>query len=112
MECLDICVGTSRNESYVRISTAAENGLIVISAGSILDISKYRDTFERSISILGGIAIYRISNESMISQTILGRYTSIEYQMKYRVSYDTILDPATNLTNVLLINYTWNGSAF
>ena len=27
------------------------------SAGSILDISKYRDTCERSISILGGIAI-------------------------------------------------------
>ena len=31
----------------------------VISAGSILDISKYRDTCERSISILGGIAILR-----------------------------------------------------
>ena len=29
------------------------------SAGSILDISKYRDTHERSISILGGIAILR-----------------------------------------------------
>ena len=29
------------------------------SAGSILDISKYRDTCERSISILGGIAILR-----------------------------------------------------
>ena len=27
------------------------------SAGSILNISKYRDTCERSISILGGIAI-------------------------------------------------------
>ena len=36
---------------------------------------------------------FDISNESMISQTILGRYTSIEYRMKYRVSYDTILDP-------------------
>ena len=29
------------------------------SAGSILDISKYRDTYERSISILDGIAILR-----------------------------------------------------
>ena len=29
------------------------------SAGSILDISKYRDTCKRSISILGGIAILR-----------------------------------------------------
>ena len=28
-------------------------------AGSILDISKYRDTCERSISILDGIAILR-----------------------------------------------------
>ena len=36
---------------------------------------------------------FDISNESMTSQTILGRYTSIEYRMKYRVSYDTILDP-------------------
>ena len=36
-------------------------GLLVlwVSAGSILDISKYRDTCERSISILGGIAILR-----------------------------------------------------
>ena len=33
--------------------------LIDGSAGSILDISKYRDTCERSISILGGIAILR-----------------------------------------------------
>ena len=30
-----------------------------VSAGSILDISKYRDNCERSISILGGIAILR-----------------------------------------------------
>ena len=30
-----------------------------VSAGSILDISKYRDTCERSISILDGIAILR-----------------------------------------------------
>ena len=33
----------------------------------------------------------------MISQTILGRYTSIEYRMKYRVSYDTILDPLSRV---------------
>ena len=32
---------------------------VVTSAGSILDISKYRDTCERSISILGSIAILR-----------------------------------------------------
>ena len=49
--------------------------LLLCSAGSILDISKYRDTCERSISILDGIAKlryieYRISND----QTILGRY--------------------------------------
>ena len=33
----------------------------------------------------------------MISQTILGRYTSIEYRMKYRVSYDTILYPISRV---------------
>ena len=33
--------------------------IIDTSAGSILDISKYRDTCERSISILGSIAILR-----------------------------------------------------
>ena len=32
---------------------------VCASAGSVLDISKYRDTCERSISILGGIAILR-----------------------------------------------------
>ena len=32
---------------------------VYTSAGSILDISKYRDTCERSISILDGIAILR-----------------------------------------------------
>ena len=31
----------------------------MVSAGSILDRSKYRDTCERSISILGSIAILR-----------------------------------------------------
>ena len=35
------------------------------SAGSILDISKYRDTCERSISILGSIAILRSIEDRM-----------------------------------------------
>ena len=35
MNALSICVGTSRNESYVRISTAAENGLLVIQTKNI-----------------------------------------------------------------------------
>ena len=55
---------------------------VVISPGSILDISKYRDTCERSISILHGIAILRyieVSND----QTILGRYS---YDPEYRRS--------------------------
>ena len=43
------------------------------SAGSILDISKYRDTCELSISILHGIAILRYNHISN-DQTILGRY--------------------------------------
>ena len=40
------CTGLSSNDMWS-------------SAGSIHDISKYRDTCERSISILGGIAILR-----------------------------------------------------
>ena len=60
-----------------------------------------RYSIYRSIAILVNVRYrylvvsryFDISNESMISQTILGRYTSIEYLMKYRVSYDTILDP-------------------
>ena len=36
-----------------------EDSWLSSSAGSILDISKYRDTCERSISILDGIAILR-----------------------------------------------------
>ena len=44
----------------LRIHWSAANRVLVLSsAGSILDISKYRDTCERSISILGGIAILR-----------------------------------------------------
>ena len=56
--------------------------LVDTSPGSILDISKYRDTCERSISILHGIAILRyieVSND----QTILGRYS---YDLEYRRS--------------------------
>ena len=55
---------------------------VCTSPGSILDISKYRDTCERSISILHGIAILRyieVSND----QTILGRYS---YDPEYRRS--------------------------
>ena len=52
----------------------------------------------RSIAILVNVRYrylvvsryFDISNESMISQTILGRYTSIEYRMKYRVPYRMI----------------------
>ena len=58
------------------------NNCILISPGSILDISKYRDTCERSISILHSIAILRyieVSND----QTILGRYS---YDPEYRRS--------------------------
>ena len=51
------------------------------SAGSILDISKYRDTCERSISILGGIAILRYIEYRSISIDI-DRYSI------YRVSID------------------------
>ena len=40
----------------VLLTVTVHNGS---SAGSILDISKYRDTCERSISILDGIAILR-----------------------------------------------------
>ena len=40
--------------NYFEVSTH-----VPTSAGSILDISKYRDTCERSISIVGGIAILR-----------------------------------------------------
>ena len=41
------------------MGVVAEWGWDVVCAGSILDRSKYRDTCERSISILGGIAILR-----------------------------------------------------
>ena len=73
------------------------------SAGSILDISKYRDTCERSISILDGIAILRYIEYRMIRR-YLGdisydpenrpirylnnrRYGSIARKPRYRDTY-------------------------
>ena len=44
---------------FLSRSPAGVVEFLPISAGSILDISKYRDTCVRSISILGGIAILR-----------------------------------------------------
>ena len=55
--------------------SAVSNG-----AGSILDISKYRDTCERSISILDGIAILRYIEYRMIRR-YLG---DISYDPEYR----------------------------
>ena len=68
---------TATSANYIEIFLTHD-----ISPGSILDISKYRDTCERSISILHGIAILRyieVSND----QTILGRYS---YDPEYRRS--------------------------
>ena len=50
------------------------------SAGSILDISKYRDTCERSMPILHGIAILRYA-EYRMWHTILVSYDSIPTKM-------------------------------
>ena len=50
------------------------------SAGSILDISKYRDTCERSISILDGIAILRYIEYRMIRRYL----DDISYDPRYR----------------------------
>ena len=53
-------------------------GTISASAGSILDISKYRDTCERSISILDGIEI-------LIEYRMIRRYLGdISYDPEYR----------------------------
>ena len=55
MAQLDSCPLTSGTGCFKKgmfLYSAVSN-----SAGSILDISKYRDTCERSISILDGIAI-------------------------------------------------------
>ena len=81
------------------------NRVITISAASILDISKYRDTCERSISILDGIAILRYIEYRMIRR-YLGdisydpeyrpirylnnrRYGSIARKPRYRNTYTT-----------------------
>ena len=56
---------TSRTISYVMVDIVIDllQSMLIarprVSAGSILDISKYRDTRERSISVIGGIAILR-----------------------------------------------------
>ena len=54
--------------------------VINTSAGSILDISKYRNTCERSISILGGIAILR----SIEYRSIIRYLGDIPYDPQYR----------------------------
>ena len=48
-----------KNDSTEDILDSSHRCVNFLSAGSILDISKYRDTCEGSISILGGIAILR-----------------------------------------------------
>ena len=52
------------------------------SAGSILDIWKYRDTCERSISILDGIAIIRYIEYQMIRRYL--ELDDISYDPEYR----------------------------
>ena len=64
------------NHPFATISKFTVGG----SAGSILDISKYRDTCERSISILDGIAILRYIEYRMIRR-YLG---DISYDPEYR----------------------------
>ena len=54
--------------------------IMYTSAGSILDISKYRDTCERSISILDGIAILRYIEYRMIRRYL----DDISYDPRYR----------------------------
>ena len=54
--------------------------MLLSSAGSILDISKYRDTCERSISILDGIAILRYIEYRMIRRYL----DDISYDPRYR----------------------------
>ena len=83
---------------------------IEISAGSILDISKYRDTCERSISILDGIAILRYIEYRMIRR-YLGdisydpEYRPIRYlnNRRYGSSAEN-LDIAIPTTDSLIIN--------
>ena len=69
--------GRSRQGSLKAGTTVHHNN----SAGSILDTSKYRDTCERSISILHGIAILRYIEYRMIRR-YLG---DISYDPVYRI---------------------------
>ena len=90
-------------DTYVnrKVSIFQESLVLVMQAFVDLTLVLVRYSIYRSIAILVNVRYrylvvsryFDISNESMISQTILGRYTSIEYRMKYRVSCDTILDP-------------------
>ena len=82
-----MCVGRRRSKngdarlSARRSVPKSRNFSVPIgSAGSILDISKYRDTCERSISILDGIAILRYIEYRMIRR-YLG---DISYDPEYR----------------------------
>ena len=74
------------------------------SAGSILDISKYRDTCERSISI--GLMVSRyfdISND----QTILGRYIVRSGVSSHSIDMEALpenLDIAIPTTDSSIIN--------
>ena len=56
--CVYICVYVC-TYMYTCMHSCLHVWYVCISAGSILDISKYRDTCERSILILHGIAILR-----------------------------------------------------
>ena len=67
------CVGTLMADSDLK-------DIMSTSAGSILDISKYRDTCERSISILDGIAILRYIEYRMIRRYL----DDISYDPRYR----------------------------
>ena len=53
MTYLILCSNAERQSYYLKIT------MMEISAGSIFDISKYRDTCESSIPIFSGIAILR-----------------------------------------------------
>ena len=65
------------------------NTCILTSTGSILDISKYRDTCERSISILGGIAILRytaVSNIEWINDQSDDTWAIYKYRVSNEIS--------------------------
>ena len=62
--------------------------IITISAGSILDISKYRDTCRSSIPILGGIAILA----SIEYRSSTGRYSILDTRYSILDTRYSILD--------------------